>query len=160
SPLGATRQTTNPMTANGLAFEVASVRQNKSGDLRVTMAHQPGGRFIAKNAPLRDIIKNAYELQDVRLIGAPAWVNRERYDITANAAGNATTSQMRLMLQTLLAERFKLRVHHEMRELPLYELVIARRDGTTGRQLRPTDADCSGKPAPALTLDFPPGPRD
>src|SRR5579862_1473912 len=66
-----------------LSFEVASVKQNKSGDERALMMMQPGGRLIATNLPLRVVIRFAYQLQDFQLVGGPDWIASERFDIAA-----------------------------------------------------------------------------
>ena len=59
-------------------------------------------------------------------MGGPAWIGSAHYDIDAKADGNPNPSQMRLMMQTLLEERFKLKVHHETKQLPVYKLVVAK----------------------------------
>jgi uncharacterized protein (TIGR03435 family) len=149
-----------PAVAGGApTFEVASIKANRSGEVRVTMAPQPGGRFVATNAPLGAIIRNAYQLQEYGLIGGPRWLQTDRFDIIARASSNAPVGQVRLMLRTLLADRFRLVMHTEMRVLPLYALVTARSSHPPGPQMRPTEADCANAAAPSLALDFP-GRRD
>src|SRR5437867_589135 len=69
----------------GPAFEVASIKPNNSGDGRVMLQQQPGGRFTATNVPLRLLIRNAYQLQDFQIVGGPSWISSERYDIVAKA---------------------------------------------------------------------------
>src|SRR6188508_2982567 len=64
-------------------FEVASIKPNKSGDGRVMLGVQPGGRFTATNVPLRLLIRNAYQLQDFQIVGGPSWIADERFDIVA-----------------------------------------------------------------------------
>src|SRR5437762_7324686 len=71
---------------DNLAFEVASVKPNKSGDGRIGIFGQPGGRFNATNVPLRLLIRNAYQLQDSQLVGGPDWIASSRFDIVAKAA--------------------------------------------------------------------------
>lgn len=142
------QQAQPPQTA-APAFEVASVKPNKSGDGRVMLGIQPGGRFTATNVPLRMLIRNAYLLQDSQLVGGPDWITSERFDIVAKAEGNPAPTQpgtagpIQLMMRTLLAERFKLTVHQDKRELPIYALVLARSDGRLGPQLRPSTVDCA-----------------
>jgi uncharacterized protein (TIGR03435 family) len=87
----------------------------------------------ATNVPLRLLIRTSYQLQDFQLVGAPDWIASERFDILAKAEGDVPPTPprgqpgpMQLMLRTLLAERFKLVVQHETRELPIYALVLAR----------------------------------
>lgn len=157
---GARPQAPAPGTA--LAFEVASVKPNTSGDGRGMLGMQPGGRFTATNVALRMLIREAYQLQDFQLIGGPGWIASDRFDFVANAKGDlpptpiGTVGPGQLMIRTLLAERFKLKVRNETRELPIYELVLARSDGKLGPQLRSSAADCAaaagrsaGAPPPA-----------
>ena len=146
-------------------FDVASVKPNRFGIAgKVSIQTQPGGRFTAENVTARQLIRFAYRLQDSQLSGGPRWLDDERFDIVAKAAGdigepflseqNGQVSRAQLMLQSLLADRFKLVVHTEARELATYALVAARRDGTLGPQLQRSTLDCSmvadaRRPAPA-----------
>jgi len=138
-----------PAAAQGTAnptFEVASIKPNKSGDGRVMFGMQPGGRFTATNTPLRMLISVAYELkQEAQLVGGPADLLAAKYDITAKAEGNKTleTKELPPLLRALLADRFKLKTHTESRELPSYNLVLARSDGRLGPDLKPSTSDCS-----------------
>jgi uncharacterized protein (TIGR03435 family) len=137
-------------SASSPKFEVASVKTNKSGDGRIMIANQPGGRFTATNVPLRLLIRNAYQLQDFQIVGAPDWITSEHFDIAAKAEGDIPPSPpggppgpMQLMMQALLAERFKLVVHRDTRELQTYALVLARSDRKLGAQLRASAVDCA-----------------
>jgi uncharacterized protein (TIGR03435 family) len=132
-----------------LSFEVASVKSNKSGDPGSPSMILPGGRFKATNNSVRALILNAYGIWTTPslLQGGPAWIDSDRYDIDAKAAANtipAGTSnrvlweKTRLMLQTLLADRFKLSIRRETKEMPTYQLVVAK----NGAKLQKTDADC------------------
>jgi uncharacterized protein (TIGR03435 family) len=144
SPLRAVVAVQSPASpAGGAAFEVASVKPNVSGALRVTIQPLPGRRFTATNAPLRALIRHAYQLQEFQLIGGPKWLDEDRFDIAAKAENEPAPGEMRLMLRTLLATRFKLTLHRETRDLPLYALVMARRDGKPGPELKRTEADCA-----------------
>jgi uncharacterized protein (TIGR03435 family) len=80
----------------------------------------PGGRFRARATTLKFLLEWAYGIQPSQHAGGPPWINTDRYDIVAKAEGNATDDQMKLMVQTLLADRFKLKLHHESRPLPVY----------------------------------------
>jgi uncharacterized protein (TIGR03435 family) len=132
-------------------FDVASVKPNDSGSTQSASFVQPGGRYTATNVTVRTLVKAAYGLHDSQLIGGPNWLDRERFDIAAKAEGydapSAFRDQARLMLRPLLADRFKLVVRHEARDLPVYVMVLARKDGRFGAQFRrsPVD-DCSGPP--------------
>ena len=150
------------------AFEVASVKLNNSGDGRVMLSQQPGGRFTATNVPLRLLIRNAYQLQDFQIVGAPAWINSERYDIVAKAEDGTPPetpsldrtgpSRIQLMIRSLLAERFQLVAHDETRELPIYALVVARSDGKLGPDLKKSEVDCNAVFAAGRGRGMPPPP--
>jgi uncharacterized protein (TIGR03435 family) len=146
SPLRAVTSAQLPAPEDQLAFDVASVKPNVSGDMRVTVEALPGGRFSATNAPLRTLIREAYALQAFQLSGGPGWLDSDRFDIVAKSDANLAPVQTRVMLRALLAERFKLSVHTETRDLPRYALVLARADGKLGPQLRRTGADCTQAP--------------
>src|SRR5687768_1247371 len=134
------------------SFEVASVRpSNPNPDPAnplsqiALMLPQPGGRFTATNTPLRMLIMTAFELkQDAQLTGGPPALLAAKYDITARTT-TATLGMKELpqLLRSLLADRFKLKTHTESRELPLYDLVLARSDGRLGPELKPSKSDCS-----------------
>jgi len=125
------------------SFEAASVKVNRSGSREVNFGMPGGGRFTATNAPLREIIRVAYSpLPDFLIVGAPDWIRTERFDIVAKAEGNPERAQLFLMLRALLADRVKLTVHRETREIPIYALVRAKTEGPLGPRLRPAAVDC------------------
>ncbi len=132
------------------AFEVASVKQNKSGAARSPSMIMPGGRFTATNNTVRALILNAYGItaSPSLLSGGPGWIDSEAYDIDARPAPNAIPAgvsgkplwdKTRLMLRTLLADRFKLSMHRESKEMSIYELVVAK----NGPKLKASAADCA-----------------
>jgi uncharacterized protein (TIGR03435 family) len=88
------------------------------------------------------MIRNAYGVQSFEIVGGPAWLAVDRYDIVAKAPENAQPEQIRQMVRTLMADRFKLVLHRETRELPIYALVLARPDGRLGPQLKPSSTNC------------------
>ena len=122
-------------------FEVASVKVNKSGE-RLMQLSMPPGRLIAVNVPLRQLIQFSYRLQDYQMVGGPDWQMTERFDINAKAETDASPETVSLMLQTLLADRFKLVIHREVRNMPIYALVIARDDKRLGPKLTASTVDC------------------
>jgi uncharacterized protein (TIGR03435 family) len=144
-------------TPSSPAFEVASVKPNKTGDQRVMIGIQPGGRFNASNVPLRMLLRQAFNVQEFQLVGGPDWLGSERFDVVAKAPeGDFNADAMRPMLRALLVERFKLAFHNETRDMPVYALVKARPDGKLGPKLTPASVDCSatgrrrgGGPPPA-----------
>ena len=152
----------------GPVFEVASVKANKSGDNRMGIGFQPGGRFRATNVPLRELISAAYgtpqPLPAFQISGGAKWIESERFDVVAKAPGdpqpgpNGPPPEMFLMLRSLLAERFRLVVHREAKEMPVYALVLARADGKTGPQLHPSTTDCAAMMAAIRARGGPPPP--
>jgi uncharacterized protein (TIGR03435 family) len=138
------------------AFEVASVKRNVSGEQGSSIRREPGGRLTARNMPLRALITFAYQIQGFQLIGDLDWIAGDRFDIVAKAAGDpppvmpgSGPDQLMLMMRTLLAERFNLRVYRQTREMPIYALVLVRRDGQTGSQLHVAATDCAKEAAAA-----------
>ena len=124
-----------PLISQKAAFEVASIKPNTlgpaAGPARVVT---DGGRFVASNAYLKMILQSAYRppsgrtLRNTDIIGAPAWTDMERFDIEAKAPPgvNLTPEQMRVMVQSMLIERFRLKAHWEMRDMATYNLVVAK----------------------------------
>src|SRR5690348_7332980 len=126
-----------------MAFDVASVRQNTSGlpphgdPVRSNVPLGPddsyaptGGLLSISNFDLPNFISFAYKLglQEGMALRPklPKWARTERFNIEARGPANATKDQMRLMMQSLLADRFKLAVHFETHEQPIFNLVLAK----------------------------------
>ena len=130
-------------TQTAPAFEVASIRPNTSGTAQGQglAGPQPGGRFVAIGATLRRLVSGAYD--GMQIVGGPTWIDSSRFDITARASSEVPVDDMRRMLRSLLADRFKLVVHTETRELPVYVLSTARSDRKLGPKLRESDAACA-----------------
>jgi uncharacterized protein (TIGR03435 family) len=130
------------------AFEVASIKRNVSGGPSRGRT-EPGGRFTATNAPVLQFIRLAYgNLSPDRILNAPEWVTSERYDLVAKAPeGVQAPRVMGSLMQSLLRERFAFDAHMETREMPIFELVLARRDGRLGPKLQRASCDCTGSKA-------------
>jgi uncharacterized protein (TIGR03435 family) len=112
-------------TPSSPVFEVASVKPHNA-DIRGNSVDLSVERFTATNIPLGGLILMAYNVTVRQISGQDQWLS-ERYDIAAKAEHPVSRDQMRRMLQALLAERFKLVVHWETREVPLYALVVGKR---------------------------------
>ena len=146
-------QRTVPPTTSGLAFEVAAVAPNRSDDpptsrfpLGIGDAFTPGAFFRATNQPLIAYLRFAFKVTDFQ--GLPAWVNHERFDIDARAAGSPSKDDMRGMMQSLLVDRFGLVFHTERRTGAGLALQLVTR-GATGPNLRRAEASgCSASQAP------------
>jgi uncharacterized protein (TIGR03435 family) len=150
-----------------LEFEVASVRPShppadpwyaKGFSTDITK-----GALTAQNVTLRQLLEMAYRTQESRIVDGPSWLSSDRFDVIAKSRSDATREQVSLMLQTLLGERFKVRLHKETRNLPIYTLEIAK--GGPKLEILPEkrfsrhDGDCTVAPPvmsksgkPLLTL--------
>jgi uncharacterized protein (TIGR03435 family) len=107
-------------------FEVASLKRNSSGSPAINLGGSPG-RYSATNASLRLLMQIAYKVEDFQIVGAPGWIDSERYDIEAKAEGTPSRQEIiGPMLQALIEERFKLAMHGETRDLPVYFLTVAK----------------------------------
>ena len=109
---------------------------------------QPGDRVSIVNQPVCMLIQFAYPGFD-DIVGGPKWVGEkgpnfeaDRFDVTAKAETPSSYDQLQAMLRALLADRFKLAVHVEMKKQPVYDLVVARSDGHLGPNLKPEAQDC------------------
>jgi uncharacterized protein (TIGR03435 family) len=117
-----------------LTFDVTSVKPNTSGERGGSSKGEPG-RYVGINVTLRRVMGLAY-LPVQEFVGGPDWINSDRFDIEGKAEGRPNQEQMREMLRSLLADRFKLVVHRETRQMPAYALTLARADGRLGPELR------------------------
>ncbi len=136
------------------SFDVASVRPNRSNapaESRFPLgpgdAFVLGDLFAASNQPLIAYLRFAYKLGAGDLLGLPGWVYTETFDIEARASGNPTKDQMRLMMRSLLADRFQVRTHTEQRTKPVFNLVLAN-NGKRGSRLLPDSDDGACPPLP------------
>jgi uncharacterized protein (TIGR03435 family) len=148
-------------------FEVASVKRNNVDDGRIMNSYR-NGRLTASGFTVAGLIRSAYQVQEFQIVGGPEWINHDRFDIVANAsredadARNVPGEPPRqvLMLRSLLGDRFKLQVHKETRDMPVYAIVLARKDGSLGAKLRRSSVDCDAVNAARLRGDAPPPPSD
>lgn len=162
-PVLATDASGQQIEADLPAFEVATVRENTSGESR-SRIELVNARFSAINMTLRELVSIVYPTEGGRfrhasqLVGGPGWFNSARFDIIARAEGfkgdtnkpgfTATATEresverVRLMMRRLLAERFKLRVRTETRQLPIYALVVLKSSGELGPDIKRSQTDC------------------
>ena len=128
-------------------FEVVSVKPNVSSarPLGPPFQDRPDGGFTATNVAVTTFVARAYPPAiPVEMIGLPDWARTERYDIIATASVTRPTADDRIaMLRAMLADRFKLAAHVEKREVPVYDLVLARSDGRLGAGIQATATDCA-----------------
>ncbi|HEV8394470.1 MAG TPA: TIGR03435 family protein [Vicinamibacterales bacterium] len=137
---------TSALLSAQATFDAASVKPNRSGFPGGTTDFRPG-QFVAVNQTLRFILVAAYDLEEFRIVGAPEWIDKERFDIQARATSAVSRRDAMPMLRALLEERFALKAHIERREQPVYRLLL-NRAGAPG--LRPA--------SPAACVDRGPQP--
>jgi bla regulator protein BlaR1 len=118
--------------ARGPAFASATITRSTTDDAPSGLANRPGG-FELRGVTLGRVIANAWRLHHFQISGAPDWFATDRFDIVATASGNPPMREKWLMVRTLLADHFKLRVHTESRPRPMYDLVMARAHRRPGR---------------------------
>jgi bla regulator protein blaR1 len=148
----------NAQDANrGLKFDVVSIKENKSDDRRPRTQFLPGGRYSATSVTLRMAISTAYGEMSRQTLGGPAWLDSERYDIEAKAESGVIpegdknrAEKTREMLRNLLQDRFKLAVHREMKEQPVYAIVVSK-GGLKLSKSKIDEKDCVD--TSALTID-------
>ena len=132
------------------AFEVATIKPSGSESPPISIQRLPGGRLVTSNTPLPVLIHWAYQLDEGRLFGVPAGFNSLRFDVVAKAPEpEPVAGRMQLMMRTLLADRFKLVVHHEIRELVAYTLVSE----PSGPKVRAVTTDEPADPNPFKMSD-------
>jgi uncharacterized protein (TIGR03435 family) len=120
------------------AFEVASVKRDVSGGNGGGTRVSRGGIFSASNSTLQALIRYAYGVKDYQIQG-PGWMGTERYDIEAKARSDRSSRDIELMLQGLLGERFGLKIRREVRQMPVYALVVAN-GGSKLPESKPADS--------------------
>jgi uncharacterized protein (TIGR03435 family) len=138
------------VTSQALRLEVVSVKTDVSGAGPLSLRSRPDGGFTATNITLGILLGQAFPQSTQDMVGLPDWAAAARFDVNATAPpgiGNATLEQRRGTLQAMLADRFKMVTHYETRDVPAYDLVLARSDGRLGPQLTPTDIDCAARAA-------------
>jgi uncharacterized protein (TIGR03435 family) len=147
--LVAAQESSHSASAVAATFEMATIKPSKP-DAQGHTFRVRGHRFETRNTSLSDLISFAYGLHAKQITEAPAWVEADKYDLTAQSDAEGQSSEMlwRSMLQKYLVECFKLKFHRDTQELPLYVLTI----GRTGPQLTKSKEDPNGLPALSVTL--------
>lgn len=142
------QQVQPPAALETAPFELTSVKQNVSGSDRTsTRGGLPNGSWSGTNVRLKAVIARAYEVREFQVSGGPDWVDFDRFDIVGRGSEGTAARQRFPMLRALLADRFKLVTHIEMREQPVYLLMLARPDGRLGPQLKRATLPCASQTA-------------
>jgi len=142
-------------------FEVVSVKRSTDPSVQIGARMMGGGRLSAVFT-VRTLVSLAYgypdTLRDAQLVGGPSWIGTDRYEINATFEGpvaiapNSPPVRLLAMERALLADRFKLKVHQETRQLPVFDLVRSRADGRLGPRLVPSDGKCLPLPSTAAPI--------
>jgi bla regulator protein blaR1 len=157
-------QSTQTTAAALPSFEVASIKPNRAGDMRIGIMIRPG-RFTTTGATTKLLIGYAYNAKDFQISGGPSWINSDKYDIDAKEEDSVVAEleklppeqradQIRLMVRSLLADRFKLTLSHETKELPVYALVVAK-NGPKLHETKPEDTYPNGTKNPDGSVQHP-----
>jgi uncharacterized protein (TIGR03435 family) len=143
----------NAQPSRAQEFEVSSIKPNASGASGALIQALPG-RLVLTNFAVRQLILSAYGVQDFQLLGDPSWIASDHYDVQAKASGNTSVKEMEgPMLRALLEDRFHLALHRETRQLPVYELTVAKAgvkmQVTSEGGCTPYDTEATPPPPPA-----------
>jgi len=132
------------------AFEVATIKR-AAPDAQGQFIRPSPGRLSIINMTLLQMIRFAYGkgfAYDLEITGGPSWIDKDRYELEGKAAGQVSLTERRLMLKTLLADRFGLKVHTDSKEVNVYAMTVVRLDGKLGPKVLPWDGKCGGHDAP------------
>lgn len=142
-------QRSSALAARRPTFDVVSIRRNMTNDVGSNIIERSDGGFTMLNVPTTALLARAYAPALIAdMVNLPRWARVDRYDITVTSSlANPTPAQRKEMLQAMLADRFKLVVHPEMREEASYDLVLARADRRLGPDITPAAIDCDARPA-------------
>lgn len=151
----------------GLAFEVATIKPAPPGEHRWQMQFKVDG-FTARGVELRKVIQEAFgTYEEDRLVGGAAWVNTAKFDIEAkiddadsDGFEELTLPERRTMLQSLLADRFKLTISREKRSMPVFTLAVAKNGPKLKRSASDSVPEMGVKGYSALVTHSQPGELD
>ena len=124
------------------AFDVVSIRQSRSADGGGGSLLLPGGRYTASNVPVIVLLDAAYGIPPERVVGGPAWIRSDRYNIEARADGAVTPDDTARLVRRMLRDRFQLKARVEQRETDVFVLLAAK-PGALGSGARPAAFDCT-----------------
>ena len=107
------------------AFEVATVKPNKSGGGATLIPGLRNGTLSARNVTLKALIRTAYGVSDRQIVG-PSWLDADHFDLAGKAPKGVSDAQLMPLLQTLLKDRFQLTIHRETRVMPAFDMIVAK----------------------------------
>jgi uncharacterized protein (TIGR03435 family) len=141
-----------------LEFDVSSIKPNVSGELGGDTRRLPDGTYTATNISILNLLPLAWPAEGFEYRNLPDWARRDRYDVTVKPPPGASPAQIQEMWRTLFKHRLKLEARNEVREGPIYALVLARADGRLGPQLKTSPHDCAALAAAASAAPVVSGP--
>jgi len=144
--------------ASNAAFDVTLVKPNNTGSGMISMMPAANGGFQATNVTLGFLVRTAYQLQDSQIVGGPSWLFQDRFDVVGSGSALGKDGPPLEKFKSLLADRFRLVMHVEKRELPMYALVLANADGKLGENLARSSVDCAAEGAAGRGRGQPPPP--
>lgn len=155
--LMAAQTTAQSKAASTLQFEAASIKPaspsapppGRLTRIEAIIGTSPG-LLTARSATLKELIEGAYSLERYQVVGGPEWIESARFEVQGKAAAAASRQQLLLMLQPLLADRFKLAFHHETKEMAVYALAVAK----GGPKFQTSKAAPESKPRPLNHLGY------
>ena len=141
-------QTTAP------AFAIADVHLSKSGAANQGSFFSPGGRYSARGATMLNLIQDAYGVEPEMIVGGPNWLDTTKFDITARPPAATDEATAKLMLQTLLADRFKLQIHKDQKAMSSYVLRVSKRGLKIQESGAPGAKNCDGAGGGPIDITF------
>src|SRR5579864_995651 len=137
-------------TETAAKFELADVHASaKGGPQFFTGGILRGGRYVAKNATMVDLISTAYGVDADKVQGGPSWLEKDRFDIIAKAPASTTPDKVNPLLQALLAERFRLVLHNDTKSMPVFVLSVGKGKPKLKEAASATDSGCAPRVEPA-----------
>jgi uncharacterized protein (TIGR03435 family) len=143
------------------AFDATSIKPSEDAPGSPSGISESAGGIVARHVTLKRCVRGAYDVPETQVVGGPKWVDQDRYYIVARSAARASGRELMLMLQALLADRFKLTLHRELRNVSGYKLVLGKgglkapasapESGSTGMSTR-SRIHCEGCTMAQLTL--------
>jgi uncharacterized protein (TIGR03435 family) len=134
-------------TGDGPAFDVADVHVSaKTANPQMNGGGLRGGRYSVQRATMLDLIALAYGVEGDKVLGGPSWLETDRFDIIATAPASTTAETVRQMLQNLLTDRFKLKLHKDTKSVPSFVLSLGKGKHKLKESEGPGNTGCQGQP--------------
>jgi uncharacterized protein (TIGR03435 family) len=126
-------------------FEVASLKPSQAAARGFSIIPEPGGKLNARNITVKRLIAVAYSVTDFQIVSDVPWLESARYDMEARASNPAALPQLRLMLRSLLGERFKMQIHRDTREMKVYNLTVVKPGSLGAGLVEMPNGDCAAE---------------